>query len=267
MTMNRLLMTCRDRESLSRAYIPAVRLGGWEGDVEILTPGDTLASWDGVVGLLLAGGDDIHPRNWDPDEPLHPTASVDEERDWLEVPLVKGAWERGLPIFGICRGEQALNVALGGSLIQDIPSACGCGPEAHRHGSSQVPELHHSVRIDQGSRLGKILGQAEVPVNSRHHQAIAATAPVLKAVGWHDETRFGGGSLVEAVEAVDATRWVFGVQWHPENLIGLEGDGGRAARDLFRAFASACGGRRGKARTSRKTAPKYFPCIAQTVVT
>jgi putative glutamine amidotransferase len=238
MMMNRLLMTCRDRESLSRAYIPAVRLGGWEGGVEVLTPGDSLDSWDGVVGLLLAGGEDIHPRNWDSSEPLHPLASVDEARDQLEIPLVKGAWERDLPIFGICRGEQLLNVALSGSLIQDIPSACGCEPEAHRHGSSKVPELHHSVRIDQESRLGKILGQADVRVNSRHHQAVAARAPALKAVAWHDETRFNGRPLVEAVEVADPARWVLGVQWHPENLVALEGDGGKAARDLFRAFAS-----------------------------
>jgi len=142
-------MTCRDRESLLRAYIPAVRLGGWEGGVEVLMPSDSLPSWDGVAGLLLAGGDDIHPKNWDHGEPLHPSASVDEERDRLEVPLVKGAWELSLPIFGICRGEQLLNVALGGSLIQDIPSACACGPDTHRHGSSQVPELRHAVRIDR----------------------------------------------------------------------------------------------------------------------
>jgi putative glutamine amidotransferase len=240
--MKKLLMTCRDRESLRNAYIPAVRLGGWEGGVHVLAPGDAPgdppAGWDGVAGLLLAGGDDIHPSNWDPGEPLHPTASLDEERDSLEIPLARGAWERGLPIFGICRGEQLLNVALGGSLIQDIPSACGCAMEVHRHGDSKTPDLHHYVRIDRDSRLGGMLGHENVHVNSRHHQAIAATAPVLKPVAWHDETRHGGGALIEAVESIDHDRWVFGVQWHPENLVGLEGDGGRAARDLFRAFAA-----------------------------
>jgi putative glutamine amidotransferase len=240
--MNRLLMTCRDRDSLLRAYIPAVRLGGWEGGVEILAPGGPPASWDGAAGLLLAGGEDIHPRNWDPGEPLHPAAAVDEERDGLEIPLVRGAWERGLPIFGICRGEQALNVALGGSLIQDIPSACGCGPEAHRHGSSLDPELHHSARVDPESRLGGILGLAEVRVNSRHHQAIAAPAPALRPVAWHDGTRHGGGPLLEAAEAADPSRWAIGVQWHPEILVALEGDGGKAARDLFRAFAARLNG-------------------------
>jgi putative glutamine amidotransferase len=234
----RLLMTCRDRQSLLRAYIPAVRLGGWEGQVEIMEPGSVLQSWEGVAGLLLAGGDDIHPKNWNPDEPLHPTTSVDEERDSLEIPLVRGAWERNLPIFGICRGEQILNVALGGSLIQDIPSAYGCEPEAHRFGDSLVPALRHFVRIDPESRLGKTIGQ-QAHVNSRHHQAIAKHAPLLKTVGWDDETQSNDQSLIEAVEAIDTNRWVVGVQWHPENLVGLEGEGGKAARDLFRSFASA----------------------------
>jgi len=235
--MNRLLMTCRDKQSLLKAYIPAIRLGGWEESVEILTPGDLLHSWEDVAGLLLAGGDDIHPKNWDSNEPLHPSVSLDEERDSLEIPLVKKAWELGLPIFGICRGEQVLNVALGGSLIQDIPAMCGCELETHRHGDSQVPDLHHTVRIDKESRLGKIINRPQIHVNSRHHQAIAISAPSLKPVAWHDETRFNGRPLVEAVEAVDSDRWVLGVQWHPENLVFLEGDDGRAARDLFRAFA------------------------------
>jgi len=235
--MNRLLMTCRDKQSLLRAYIPAIRLGGWEGPVEILTPGDLLQTWEGVGGLLLAGGDDIHPINWNPNEPPHPSASIDEDRDALEIPLVQGAWERNLPIFGICRGEQLLNVALGGSLIQDIPSACGCKLEIHRHGDSQVPDLHHTVRIDSESHLGKILNQTEFHVNSRHHQAVAVLAPSLKATAWHDETRFNGNPLIEAVEAIDSSRWLLGVQWHPENLVNLEGPSGKAARDLFRAFA------------------------------
>jgi putative glutamine amidotransferase len=88
------------------------------------------------------------------------------------------------------------------------------------------------------SLLGKILLQPQIHVNSRHHQAIAKLSPFLKPVAWHDETRFNGMPLVEGVEAIDSNRWVLGVQWHPENLVSLEGDGGKAARDLFRAFAS-----------------------------
>jgi len=237
-TTMKLLITCRDKESVYRAYVPAVRLGGWEGAIEVLAPGDLLQSWGDVLGLLLAGGDDIHPRHWDPDEPLHPTASVDEERDALEIPIAQKAWENGLPIFGICRGHQVLNVALGGSIVQDIPSACGCPLDAHRRGDSLTPDLRHFVTIDKNSRLAGLLPKNAFEVNSRHHQAVRAVAPKLKAVGWHMETVLDGQPLIEAVEAADEFRWVFGVQWHPENLALIEGDAGRAARSLFRAFAA-----------------------------
>ncbi|MCL1908751.1 MAG: gamma-glutamyl-gamma-aminobutyrate hydrolase family protein [Holophagaceae bacterium] len=235
----KLLVTCRDKESLFRTYVPAIRQGGWEGSLEVLTPGDLHNSLDDVAGLLLSGGGDIHPRNWDINEQLHPAAEVDEERDSMEIPLIQGAWDRNLPIFGICRGEQVLNVALGGSLIQDIPCHYGCDSQTHSHGDNKTPELHHFVKINPGSRLANILGQNQVQVNSRHHQAVASIAPSLVATGWHDETQKNGKSLIEAVEAKDPNRWALGVQWHPENLVALEGDAGRAARELFRHFVFA----------------------------
>ena len=233
-----LLITCRDKDSVYRAYVPAVRVGGWEGAIEVLAPGDSLQSWDDVLGVLLAGGDDIHPRHWNPDEPLHPTASVDEERDELEIPIAQMAWEKGLPIFGICRGHQVLNVALGGSIVQDIPSSCACPLDAHRHGDSLTPDLRHFATIDKNSRLAGLLPTNAFEVNSRHHQAVHTIAPLLRAVGWHMETMLDGQPLIEAAESIDASRWVFGVQWHPENLVLIEGDAGRAARCLFRAFAA-----------------------------
>jgi putative glutamine amidotransferase len=234
----KLLITCRDKESVYRAYIPAVRLGGWEGPTEVLAPGDPLDSWEGILGVLLTGGDDIHPKHWDPNEPLHPTALVDEERDALEIPIATRGWEQGLPIFGICRGHQVLNVALGGSIAQDVPSECACPLDAHRRGDSLAPCLAHGVKIDPNSRIAGLLPKESFEVNSRHHQAVRALAPALRAVGWHEGTLLDGQPLIEAVEAIDASRWVFGVQWHPENLLGLEGDAGRAARGLFRAFAA-----------------------------
>jgi len=238
----RLLITCRDKQSVYGAYVPAVRLGGWEGPVEALAPGDRPESshdfWGEVLGVLLAGGDDIHPSNWDPAEPLHPTASADVERDAMEIPIAKRAWEDGLPIFGICRGLQTLNVALGGSIVQDIPSACACPPDAHRLSGAPPASLRHGVTIDAGSRLAGLLPIKSFDVNSRHHQAVRSVAPGLRAVGWQMQTLLDGLPLIEAAEAADASRWAFGVQWHPENLVGLEGDAGLAARCLFRAFAA-----------------------------
>jgi putative glutamine amidotransferase len=193
--------------------------------------------------VVLCGGLDIHPRLWDAGEPVHPAAEVDEARDALEAPLAREAWRLGLPILGICRGEQILNAALGGSLIQDIPSHFACESDRHRHGSSDFPELHHRVTLDPRSRLAELLGYPEIQVNSRHHQAVKRLAPGLRAVAWHPDTRHPqGGPLIEGIEAEDSHRWAFGVQWHPENLMGLQGEAGDAARRLFEGFAEAVKG-------------------------
>lgn len=241
--MSSLLVSCRNKSSVERHYVPAIRLGGWTGEVRLVNPDDPAPSLDGVAGLVLTGGDDIHPRAWDPAEPVHPLAEPDLDRDALELPLARRAWELGLPILGICRGEQLLNVALGGSLVQDVPSFYGCDPGTHRQGSSdQPPVLAHAVRIAPDSRLAALVGGTEVVVNSRHHQAVGRVAPGLRAVAWHPDTARDGQPLVEGVEAGDG-RWVVGVQWHPENLVGLQDPAGAAALGLFRGFALALGER------------------------
>lgn len=234
--MGKLLTCCRDRDSLDRSYIPAIRQGGWTGEIHVLRPGDPVPDLSGCAGLLLTGGADIHPRHWDSLEPLHPTAKLDEERDDLEIPLVRAAWTRNLPILAICRGEQLLNVALGGSLIQDIPSYYGCPTNLHRCGSSSDSAICHRVDVDPTSRLAELLGNRNPPVNSRHHQAVHRVALALKAVAWHRETTKDGAWLIEGIEAEDPDRWIVGVQWHPEDLVDLDGDAGEAARQLFRGF-------------------------------
>jgi putative glutamine amidotransferase len=226
---------------VDRHYVPAIRKGGWDEEIQLLAPGDPIPSLEaGILGLLLTGGDDIHPSCWDPAEPVHPAAEPDPERDALEIPLARRAWELGLPILGICRGEQLLNVALGGSLIQDIPSHYLCEPARHQVGSSTLPpQLAHRVTVDPASRLQGLVGSQEVEVNSRHHQAVARLAPGLRAVAWHGATEKDGQPLVEAVEAQDASRWVVAVQWHPENLVALDHPAAAAALGLFRGFAQA----------------------------
>ena len=236
-TVSSILVACGNKSGVERYYLPALRLGGWDGEILLVAPGDALPPLEAVSGLLLCGGMDIHPGLWDDAEAVHPTAELDSARDAFEVPLVRGAWALGLPILGICRGEQMLNVALGGSLIQDIPDYYGCEVGQHRHGSSDVPDLHHGVQIAPGLRLAGFTGVAEIRVNSRHHQAVKHLAPGLVAVAWHMETRHPGtGPLIEAVEAQDPRRWVLGVQWHPENLVGLHDDNGVAARRIFQGF-------------------------------
>lgn len=237
--MSTLLVTCRDKRRTAHFYVPAIKAAGWHGRIELITPEDPRPPMDEVAGLLLCGGLDIHPAQWDPEEAVHPKAEVDAERDALEVPLILEAWQRNLPILGICRGHQILNVALGGSMIQDIPDHYGCDSEAHRHGTADTPELRHDVFVTHGSRLADLLGGHKVPVNSRHHQAVREVAPSLQATAYHPPTLKDGIPLIEGLEAKDPQRWVVGVQWHPENLVAMSGYAGDAARGLFNGFVQA----------------------------
>ncbi len=237
--MGAIVVSCRDRAYAETHYLPALRQTGWAGAVHWLEPGG--AGLEVAAGLLLTGGLDIDPRHWDPAEPVHPTAQLDPGRDATELPLVREAWERNLPILGICRGEQILNVALGGSLVQDIPDRFGCPPELHRHGSAQEPGELHPVEVLPGTRLAELLAPGPVPVNSRHHQAVRRVAPGLRANAVHAGTSLGEEALIEGVEAVDPARWVIGVQWHPEDLAARSDPAGEAARRLFQAFAARLG--------------------------
>jgi putative glutamine amidotransferase len=235
-----LLVSCKNKSGAEKHYLPALRAAGWTGAVLLVAPGDPQPDLASASGLLLTGGYDIHPRHWDAAEPVHPKAEVDGDRDVFEIPLIRAAWDRNLPIFGVCRGEQILNVALDGSLIQDVPDHYGCESERHQHGTPEVPDMRHRVQLAPSSRLRALLGEDVFLVNSRHHQSVKRLAPPLVAVGWHLDTAHPDtGPLIEAVEAADPNRWVFGVQWHPENLVTLKGPAGDAARDLFSAFVEA----------------------------
>ncbi len=234
--MGVLLVSCRDARYARSHYLPPLVGAGWAGVVRILVPGQPLPALEDVAGLLLTGGLDIHPRHWEPLEAVHPAAQVDDKRDFLEIPLIRQAWEEKWPIFGICRGEQILNVALGGSMIQDIPSHFGCPKNRHQHGTAQEPGDLHPVEIVAGTALAKLLGPGPVPVNSRHHQAVGRLAPDLRACAVHPGTHKGEACLVEAVEAVDPSHWALGVQWHPEDLAERDDAAGAAARALFEAF-------------------------------
>jgi putative glutamine amidotransferase len=237
--MSTLLVSCRDKKSAVHNYVPALKAAGWRGAIHLMAPGDPAPSLDGVAALLLTGGNDIDPKHWDPKEPAHPKAEIDGDRDAQEIPLIRAAWDKGLPIFGICRGEQILNVALGGSMIQDVPDATGCDPHLHQHGTPDVPELRHTVNVTHGSKLADLLGGHSVAVNSRHHQAVDRVAPGLRAVAFHPQTLHKGHALIEGIEAEDPHRWVIGVQWHPENLAELRDAAGDASRGLFSGFVQA----------------------------
>ena len=161
-------------------------------------------------GLLLSGGSDLHPNLYG-EAPAPELDVTIPERDAFEVPLLRLALMRGIPVFGICRGMQLLNVVLGGTLYQDLPSQLGRDVLKHRQ---QTPKWQptHEVEVREGSWLGGLLGGG-AKVNSYHHQGIKDLAEGLVV-----SARSSDG-IVEAVESRDfPERWLVGVQWHAEAM-------------------------------------------------
>jgi len=188
---------------------------------------------DRLDGLVLTGGMDVDPSYFG--QPLHPkTERVSRERDEFEMLISRKALAENLPVLGICRGCQLLNVVLGGSLIQDIPS-CTTSKVSHDDENRPRNAFAHNVKIDPGSRLHRILKVDEAPVNSFHHQAIERLADPLIATAWSDD------GLIEAVELTDA-RFCVAVQWHPEAFW----NDGNQFDPLFRAFVNEASKFRGK---------------------
>jgi putative glutamine amidotransferase len=220
-------------------YLEAVRRAG--GDPVPLDPtasdSERSSALAAMEGLLLPGGADLDPALYGEDP--HPAVAVEGARDDLELAAWTAARERGIPIFGVCRGFQAINVFSGGRLVQHL--------EGHDSPTSS-PEAH-PLHLDPSSRLAAILGDGEpllrTEVNSYHHQAVRAAdlAPglVASALAPHDE-----GELVEALEASDGDDWLVGVQFHPERpeFIGPEFD------RLWRAFVDAARATSGRRRRS-----------------
>ncbi len=189
--------------------------------------------------MLLAGGVDVEPRHWDPGDGSASAGEVDPARDAIELDLVARAWVRRLPILGLCRGAQLLAVSRGGRLCSDIATECGGDPTDHQHGTAKDDGVRHRVDVHARSRLARIVGAVRVEVNSRHHQAVRVPGDGLVAVAHDPDTRMPEGLLVEAIEALDPSRWVVGVQWHPENLVHRIDAAGVAAFRLFAHFVRA----------------------------
>ena len=199
-------------------YIEAVEAAG--GEAVPLTPG--AGSGDAVLnsldGLVLSGGKDIDPELYG--QQLQPGLGVDVDapRDALEIPLARRALERDLPVLGICRGIQVLNVAAGGTLLQDIVLA-GAGRATHnqREITPEPPEdaAIHEVTITPGSRLAEIVEGERLGVNTFHHQVLDKPAPRVAVVARSVEPR--GDGVIEAVE-VRGRAFALGVQWHPERM-------------------------------------------------
>jgi putative glutamine amidotransferase len=178
---------------------------------------------DHLDGLILSGGGDVDPRYFGAELDGAELSSIDHKRDELELDLAQAALALDLPLFGICRGCQVLNVAAGGGMIQHF--------DGHR--SPKESTAFHDIVVEADSRFRQIVEEDRFPVNTFHHQGMdrATIAPLFRpaAVAWPDDW------LVEAYESA-THHWVVGVQWHPERIFEL----GQPHTRLWQSFLAAC---------------------------
>lgn len=216
----------------NRAYNMITRAVVRAGGLPVLIPtglgeDDLRDLYERLDGILLPGGPDVDPAVFG--EEAHPTVRIDRDRDAIELPIARWAVADDLPLFGICRGHQVINVALGGDLIQDIPSQVENVLQPHDIPDGQPRnQTAHDVSIAGESRLAEIIGSTSAAVNSLHHQAVRKAAPGMVV------TAFSPDGLVEATEMPDK-RFALSVQWHPEDL--YEND--ESMMRLFEAFVEA----------------------------
>ncbi len=201
-------------------YIQALRRAGARS--VLLLPGEAAAPAEllaRVDGLLLVGGGDVEPERYGQvsgDE----IYGTEPDRDALEIDLLLAADRHDVPTLAICRGMQVMNVAFGGTLIQDLPSAGVTG-----HGAPSGEEhVRHDVKVTPGSRLAEAAGVETLTCSTHHHQGVDRLGGGLVATGWSED------GLVEAIER--ETGWMLGVQWHPEDTASVD----PSQQALFDAF-------------------------------
>ncbi len=177
---------------------------------------------DSIDLLLLPGGDDIDPALYN-EKNNGLSLNVSTERDLMEFYLLEKAFEKKIPVLGICRGCQVINVFMGGTLYQDL-EAENIGFIDHVNSSRETGLLSHDVNIEKGSFLYSMYNSVKIQVNSRHHQAVKKAPHGLTVSAFSDD------GIIEGIESKSMK--VLGVQWHPENLIDL----GQEFNSLFRNF-------------------------------
>ncbi|WP_180539066.1 gamma-glutamyl-gamma-aminobutyrate hydrolase family protein [Nevskia soli] len=217
--MKRVLAVYRHLKE-SEPYQAALRQAGMEPVLRLPSKAPALAEVD---GLLLMGGEDVNPALYQ-QEPHPATEKPDDERDAVELRLIREAVTANVPVFAICRGLQIVNVEHGGTLVQDVADRL-----RHRKRPVDKATPAHTVVIEPDTLLRRVLGAPEASVNSRHHQAIERLGN-----GLFVSARDSEDQTIEAVERNDL-RFFLGVQWHPENQSPVDPLQAR----LFEAFAAA----------------------------
>jgi putative glutamine amidotransferase len=204
-------------------YVRALTDAGVRRDeLVVMRPGDPIeGKFDGVV---IGGGDDVDPVRYGRNVLEGANVEIDHGRDAVDFPVFEGAWRSRIPVLAICRGLQVVNVARGGTLVQDLPlerpsEVAHCLPKKENR-------RDHPVTVEPGTRLARIAGTSEIDVNSRHHQAIERAADGFVVAATAPD------GVIEAIEAKGG-RWLVAVQWHPENLTD-----DAVSQRLFREFVA-----------------------------
>jgi microsomal dipeptidase-like Zn-dependent dipeptidase/gamma-glutamyl-gamma-aminobutyrate hydrolase PuuD len=220
-----------DRHNIADAYVQSIlKSGGCPVVIPMQEDLNALVCLlDKIDALVLTGGGDLHPAFFH-ETPIPSIGNTHIDRDVYDLTLIRLAADRQIPLLGICRGLQVINVAFGGNLYQDIPTQYQGKAEGdiqvEHNQTTPKSQTSHTVRIDRDSCLYRILQRESLEVNSFHHQAIKNLAPVLKA------TAYAPDGIVEAFESNNCHR-IWGVQWHPE---GMAAAGNRDMLTLFRRF-------------------------------
>jgi putative glutamine amidotransferase len=219
------------RFGINQSYVRALTAAGCAPVlIPILDDDDRLrAIYDRLDGILFPGGADVAPQEYG-EEPIDNLNIVEAPRDRTELTLARWAFADDLPTLGICRGQQVLNVALGGTLYQDLRYQ-GVTTVEHSDADGRARNaLLHRVRLDPGSRLAQLIDETSVDVNSLHHQAVKAIALRLRVTGKSED------GVIESLES-DERRFLIAVQWHPEEIDDLPW-----VQRLFAGFARAAAG-------------------------
>ena len=213
---------------MNQSYVDALAAAGCAPVlIPILEDEDRLrAIYERLDGIVFPGGADVAPREYG-EEPIDNLNKVEAERDRVELRLARWAFDDDLPTLGICRGQQLINVALGGTLYQDLIHQGATTVEHSDADGRPRGKLIHRVRFDPNSRLAQLIDETSVEVNSLHHQAVKNVAPALLVTGTADD------GVIEAVESPDR-RFLIAVQWHPEEIADVPW-----VRRLFAGFTQA----------------------------
>jgi len=204
-------------------YVTALQRGGARAVLLTTPEDDTEELITELDGVLLAGGGDIDPSSYGETAIHEATEGVEADRDAIEIGLVHAAYRLGVPLLGICRGFQVVNIAFGGTLVQHLPDNAAL--LAHR-GVGASSWVDHDLRVAPGSRLASALGATEARGSASHHQGVERIGSGLVATAWT------GDGLVEGLEAERG--WLVAVQWHPEMTAASD----PVAQSLFTSFVT-----------------------------